>query len=185
MRIAIVTGEYPPMVGGIADYTANLAEALRRAGDEVVVVTDERAVRQPTGSTTVVAAAGWSFVDLPALRRQIIDIAPDVVHIEYQTAAFKLGGAINLLPATLGAIPTVVTFHDTREPYLFPKAGPLRRLANVRLAQDAAAVICTNAEDARTVRQYGAKRAHVIPLGNNVAPAQEPDRRRWRDRLGL
>src|SRR5690242_11778337 len=36
---AILTGEYPPDVGGVADYTRTIAEALVAAGDEVHVWT--------------------------------------------------------------------------------------------------------------------------------------------------
>jgi glycosyltransferase involved in cell wall biosynthesis len=33
----ILTGEYPPNPGGVADYTKSVAEALRTSGDEVIV----------------------------------------------------------------------------------------------------------------------------------------------------
>ncbi|HUX68204.1 MAG TPA: glycosyltransferase [Terriglobales bacterium] len=36
-RWALITGEYPPAAGGVADYTAQLAAALAAAGDEVHV----------------------------------------------------------------------------------------------------------------------------------------------------
>ena len=39
MRVMLVTGEYPPDEGGVADYTRCLAEALVAEGVEVVVVT--------------------------------------------------------------------------------------------------------------------------------------------------
>lgn len=37
LRWALITGEYPPAEGGVADYTALLAEALAASGDEVHV----------------------------------------------------------------------------------------------------------------------------------------------------
>jgi hypothetical protein len=32
MKVTFLTGEYPPMQGGIADYTAHLADHLQAAG---------------------------------------------------------------------------------------------------------------------------------------------------------
>ena len=39
MRVMLVTGEYPPDEGGVADYTRCLAEALVAEGVEVVIAT--------------------------------------------------------------------------------------------------------------------------------------------------
>jgi glycosyltransferase involved in cell wall biosynthesis len=36
-RWAILTGEYPPQLGGVADYTAQVAQGLARAGDQVTM----------------------------------------------------------------------------------------------------------------------------------------------------
>ncbi|MFN8532293.1 MAG: glycosyltransferase family 4 protein [Dehalococcoidia bacterium] len=162
-----MTGEYPPMVGGIADYTEGLVTALRERGDEVTVLADRRAlIGEPR--LGVRAAPGWRIRRLPALARAVRSSSPEIVHIQYQAAAFALRGAISLLPALLGDLPTVVTFHDTREPYIFPKAGRIRRWANAKLAGDARAAICTNFADAATLLEYGQARTSVIPLGNNV-----------------
>ena len=38
-RVTLLTGEYPPAVGGVGDYTATLAARLRRLGVAVAVVT--------------------------------------------------------------------------------------------------------------------------------------------------
>jgi glycosyltransferase involved in cell wall biosynthesis len=111
---------------------------------------------------------------------------PDVLHIQYQAAAFDLGGWINWLPWWLRrrqARPRlVVTFHDLRVPYLFPKAGPLRWRSILALARYSDAIIVTNVEDEQTLRE-----ATLIPLGSNVEP-QPPanyDRGHWRTRLGI
>ncbi|MBK9234160.1 MAG: hypothetical protein IPO15_25800 [Anaerolineae bacterium] len=67
----------------------------------------------------------------------IRQIQPAVVLIQYQTAAFGLHPAVNLLPGWLRLRlgrrrpRLITTFHDLKFPYLFPKAGPLR-LAAVR-----------------------------------------------------
>jgi glycosyltransferase involved in cell wall biosynthesis len=97
---------------------------------------------------------------------------PDVVNLQYQAAAYQMHPAINLLPAMLSQCASiVVTFHDLRVPYLFPKAGPLRWQAIVTMARAARAVIVTNVEDEDTLRQAGLARVFRIPIGSNITPA--------------
>jgi glycosyltransferase involved in cell wall biosynthesis len=110
--------------------------------------------------------------------RLVVDIAMryglDVVNIQYQAAAFNMRHpAINLLPWRLrGVTLPVVTFHDLRVPYLFPKAGGLRPWIIRLMAQKAGGVITTNSGDAETVRGWlgqGAERQVVeIPIGSNI-----------------
>ena len=80
----------------------------------------------------------WDWRILFTLPRVAIRQAWDVVHIHYQPGAFGLHGAICLLPRFIRRYPTppaiVTTFHDLQVPYLFPKAGGLRR----RIVQDMA-----------------------------------------------
>jgi len=39
MRIGLITGEYPPMQGGVGDFTHELGKALAALGHEVHVLT--------------------------------------------------------------------------------------------------------------------------------------------------
>jgi glycosyltransferase involved in cell wall biosynthesis len=173
------------MVGGIADYTEGLVAALREQGDDVSVLTDRRALT--SGARPGVSEVpGWRLRWLPALVWAVRRRAPDVVHIQYQAAAFALRGAISLVPALVRPTPTIATFHDTREPYVFPKAGRVRRWANAKLACDSRLVICTNAADRATIVEYGQPQVRVVPLGNNVPrqPLASAEREGRRARLG-
>jgi glycosyltransferase involved in cell wall biosynthesis len=101
----------------------------------------------------------------------------------------------------------VVTYHDLKPPYLFPKAGPLRRRSVRVLARYSDAAIVTNAEDMIVARdwlisapapdrgassgQTGDSQAHYptlhqIPIGSNIAvsPPAGYERSAWRARLG-
>jgi hypothetical protein len=114
--------------------------------------------------------------------------APDVIDVQYQTAAYGMHPAINLLPRHCGGLPVVATFHDLKVPYLFPKAGPLRAAANRRLARAAAAAIVTNAEDwAEMAGWRGIRRRALIPIGSNIPTALPAGygRAAWRRAHGL
>ena len=83
--------------------------------------------------------------------------------------------AINLFPWRLGRLgaprPRVVTtFHDLRVPYLFPKAGRLRRWVVDELARRSDAVIATNREDYESLQARLDTVPALIPIGSNIHP---------------
>ncbi len=191
LRVLLVSGEYPPMEGGVADYTRILGQHLAAQGAVVHVLTSTDAHADP-GTGDVARHAVVTKWTLPTLRRAIQDLCrrvrPHVVNVQYQTAAYGMRPAINFLPVLARDIPVVVTFHDLREPYLFPKAGPLRRWVNLFLARHARAVIVTNAQDRQTLERHtGLPPLHAIPIGSNVPCLldSEFDRAGWRQRWGI
>jgi glycosyltransferase involved in cell wall biosynthesis len=192
LRLVFLTGEYPPMQGGIADHTAHLAAHLAPLGVASTILISRRwqpAVHPSPLATSPVHALlpNWGWGCWPAVAGYLQRHRPDVLHIQYQAAAFELRGWINGLPWYLKkrGITTrlVTTFHDLRVPYIFPKAGPLRRRAIIALARYSDAVICTNRADLDELRQALPDQClSLIPLGSNIEPQPPPDfeRAAWR-----
>jgi glycosyltransferase involved in cell wall biosynthesis len=203
MHVCFLTGEYPPMQGGVADHTEHLARHLSQAGWTVSVLTSTKARSaqpQPPDDVAVhPVITGWGPSCWQQIGLYLASRKPDVLHIQYQAAAFDLTGWVNWLPhwitfsATIRALSRrpqlVVTFHDLRIPYVFPKAGPLRWRAILSLARGSDTVITTNVQDELTLKQYewAAGRVHRIPLGSNIEPRppQPYDRDQWRVSLGV
>jgi glycosyltransferase involved in cell wall biosynthesis len=173
--IVFLSGEYPPDIGGVGDYTYHLRAALTNLGWQTRVVS-RRDVRR------------WDARSLVWLLRH----APPkgVVHIQFQAAAFDLLGDICLLPWLVRrfrpGVRTATTFHDTHVPYLFPRAGALRRSAVRLLARTSHAVL---AADRRDLAALGgpSPRQHYVPIAPNVAcsPPAGYDRQAFRAELGL
>ena len=180
MRVLLLTGEYPSMQGGVGDYTHALGTALAALEVDVHVLTSRQAGPAhliPPGIDNVypeVDSWGWGLAK--QVRTLAHAIEADIVHIQYQSAAYNLHPAVNLLPRVLHGGPwphhVVTTFHDLRVPYLFPKAGPLRWRANLELARQSDRAIVTNAEDHRRLSSIGdlAGRLVEIPIGANIQP---------------
>ncbi|GAC1314622.1 MAG: glycosyltransferase family 4 protein [Chloroflexota bacterium] len=176
--LLFMSGEYPPDVGGVGDYTAHLRDALVDRG-------------WPSDVFTRREAGSWNVRGLfKALRA-----APSqgIVHIQFQAGAFDLLGDICLLPGLLRwrrpSVRTVTTFHDVRVPYLFPKAGPVRAWAVRFLARCSDAVIAADTRDLSWLASVSRDplRCHRIPIGSNVstAPPEDYDREVFRrDRFG-
>ncbi len=182
MQVTFLTGEYPPMQGGIADHTAHLAGHLAPLGVESTVLISRRwgntGLPIPPTPPVQPLIPNWSWRCWPVVAKYLARRQPHVLHIQYQAAAFDLGGWVNWLPWYLGRrrgnAKIVTTFHDLRIPYIFPKAGPLRWQAVLALARHSDAVICTNREDMeRLSGALGHRRSPIItliPLGSNVEP---------------
>ena len=201
MKIGLVTAEYPPMQGGVGDFTREVARALAALGHEPAVITGLPASAfdsEDDGVRIERVIRGWGWGCWHALREAAQRLELDVINIQYQAAAYKMHPAINLLPLARRTpmahwprpVPIVVTFHDLKVPYLFPKAGPLRRQAVLALARHADAVIVTNPEDEAEVKSRISdltSRIMRIPIGSNIAPVlpQGYKRGEWRWRWGV
>ena len=198
--VCLLTGEFPPDAGGVGDYTARLAEALAADGVHVQVLTTRRRERpgtrpRPTGARAGLPlpvsadAPAWDLRAWPIVAAALHRLGPrPLLHIQYQAGAFDLQGAVNLLPVWLRvAVPrarVVTTFHDVRVPYLFPKAGPLRSVANRALAHLSHAAIFAEPADRAAVGLE--ERGYLVPIGSNLdrAPPPDYDRAALRRRLG-
>jgi glycosyltransferase involved in cell wall biosynthesis len=201
LHVTFLTGEYPPMQGGIADYTAHLARHLHDLAVQPSVLINrvyEEHRQKGEGKDQLSQVIVYPFLHdwgarcWPEIKRFLRKYPASVLHIQYQAAAFDLKGWVNWLPWYLHhwrKRPKVVTtFHDLRIPYLFPKAGFLRWRSILALARYSDAVICTNREDSLTLGQFPwANHVTEIPLGHNVTvnPPPRYQRQTWRENLGF
>jgi len=194
MRIGLITGEFPPMQGGVGDFTHELGKALAALGCQVSVITSTKAgdKRQADGIAVFPVIEKWNCRCWSTILKLVRELEPDVVNIQYQTAAYGMHPAINFLPRRLRRERrrprVVITYHDLREPYLFPKAGPLRHWITREPARQSDAAIVTDPEDVSRITYHATRitRLAWIPIGSNIAPAPPPDydRDAWRARWG-
>lgn len=191
MRVLFITGEFPPMQGGVGDYTREIALALKDLDCQAQVVTSVQA--GPVSGLVVHATIKrWDWGCWSRILELVHQQQPDVIHIQYQAAAYAMHPAINLLPWRLrrlgsGRPRIVVTFHDLKVPYLFPKAGRLRQWVVGELARRSDAAIATNLEDLENLSRELPTQSALIPIGSNISP-QLPigyDRDAWRARWGV
>lgn len=183
MRVGIVTGEYPPMQGGIGAYTYILAKEMVIQGAEVAIFSSTKAQGSSDTISVTNAAKTWNITSVRGIHRWAKEHQIDVLNIQFQTAAYGMSPWIHFLPQ-LTTIPVVTTFHDLRHPYLFPKAGRLRDWIVMHLAKHSKGVIVTNQEDCLKV--YGLPQTKLIPIGSNIQQAlpNEYDVSNWRTKSG-
>lgn len=175
MRIGMITGEFPPMQGGVGAFTQLLARHLAALGHELVILAGPGAVNDdsdvPVETIRTWGPRCYRAIQHVAARRQL-----EVLNLQYQTAAFGMSPAIHFIPNRVSAAPCITTFHDLRVPYLFPKAGSLRTQIVMHLANASAGVIATNPADHERLHHHPME--VQIPIGSNILSPQAADVRR-------
>ena len=130
LKIGLVTGEFPPMQGGVGAFTAELAKALHQQGHTVHIITSREA--RPVDAQRTFRSAWepisldyaqlhprigrWRWPSLAVIADIVLRHELDVVNIQYQPAAYNINSAaINFSPWRLKNVTkTAVTFHDLR-----------------------------------------------------------------------
>ncbi len=170
MRIGMLSGEYPPQRGGVGDYTRWLARHLSQLGLEIHILTSQSGgageAEESPNLRVYRRIRRWGLSALLATRRWALAQRLDLLHLQFQTAAFAMSPWVQAFPKALRGWPTITTFHDLRAPYLFPKAGPLRKASVLWLARSSAGVIVTGVGDRSRLPAL----AHIaeIPVGSNI-----------------
>jgi glycosyltransferase involved in cell wall biosynthesis len=192
-HIMFVTGEYPPMAGGVGAYTHELAKSLRHLGVQVSVLTSEAACDPATaihcaGCRVLPVVRRWDWSTWRTIANLAREARCDWLHVQYQTAAFGMHPAINFAPAywERRGFSVAWTYHDLLVPYLFPKAGRhLRTWVTERPAQTVRLPIVTNEADRLRLAAKGIAAA-CIPIGSNIAgrTLSPAERSAWRSAHG-
>lgn len=98
MKICIIVGAFPKMKCGVGDYAHRLAEELAKGGDEIHIITSKKA--NPKSNTLHIhnIMDEWGFSELKLIMKEIKEIDPDIVNIQYPSNEFKRNFMVGYLP---------------------------------------------------------------------------------------
>ena len=199
MRVAIIA-PYPPAGerhgghSGVASYTANLANGLADHGVDVTVVAPELEGDPPSfrdGAVAVRRAYRLGRGAIPGAARAVAELAPDVVHLQWEL--FLYGGPKSIAGLVPGLVslrrnpaPLVTTMHQVVDPaevdrnytglHRIGVPAPLARLGiagvqhSIKVASDAAIVhesSFANVMESATVIPHGIE--EVTPIDRETA----------------
>ena len=174
--IVMVSGSFPPRVCGIADYTARMAQSLRERGAPTTVVWTGEGEAEPQSGVVAPVATGWDAAGVRGLVRDLVDVRPALVHLQYERSIYNGHPAIALLfPLLLkrAHIPLVTTFHALEGPRIYGRAHRLALLPLLWGSRDL--VVCSQRQLSalRRLPRALAHRATLIPVGS-VIPVVHP-----------
>lgn len=193
MDVLIVTGEYPPMRGGIGDYTHLLAQALIHHSVKAQVVCRKMDAVEPDDVPVERMIEDWGWKCLSQLASIAHRHQPEWLHVQYNPSLYDGKPAMLFAPLWLKrANPSVhiaITFHDLQRPRLIPKMHTLNRALFFRSMALYDLVVTTNESDYLAVRKAMDHRVPLrkIHIGSNipVVPFSRDERAKLRARLGF
>lgn len=192
----LLSGEFPPDPGGVADYTRAVAEGLAARGHEVHVA----APRSRRGSGVAGGASVHLLPDcfgprgLARLSAVVREVRPERLFVQYVPHAFGYKALNFGFCAWLAAqrIPIWTQFHEVA----FPLGAPVWRRTNLlAVGHRAMAGVVCQASDRHfvTTRRWERLLAPWVsgppvwlPVPSNVATGVDREgAARWRERLGI
>ncbi len=175
MRIAILSGAFPPQFDGIGDYTWWLSQELVNQNQEVTVFTSFAPTRPKPASVEVICcfdpAQPRSIQELPRVLHQAGRF--DWLIVQYNPFSYgPRGFSPWLIPALHRAnIPVAMMFHETYVPF-WPWRYSLMRTWQypqfVRLVRLASAHFVSTQRWVSQVNRWTKRPCRVLPVGSNL-----------------
>jgi glycosyltransferase involved in cell wall biosynthesis len=195
VRVGLLCGYFDPKQDGVADYTRRLADQLRRAGMEPVVVTTYTCARV-AGEGTVGVTDRWGLQGVTAAARAVRQLDLDLVHVQFAPSVFGSSRAVGFLPLLLRSrVPLIVTLHEYG---VWPDRGRFHRVRSavwsaverrgfadretLVLVARAARLLVPSSENLHVLRTRSPSRAPAaleVPIGLNIEVSTD-DRARAR-----
>jgi polysaccharide biosynthesis protein PslF len=199
MNVLMITDTFPPLISGVADYTAFLVGELASLGVRVTVLTSKGDTgddagggsRAGDGVEVLRIMPHWKMSDSAQILRVVNRLERGtLVHIQYGSGSYGKRPMINVLPLLFRiyrrGYPVVVTLHE------FPRERErlLYRMRTLPMLLAAHALIFVDPADEKILRRwarFNMDRINYIPVASNIppVPVTDPERRDWRQALGL
>ena len=146
MNVVMVTGSDQPQGCGVTHYSLRLVDALRSHGI----------------SCDAISLARWTAWSVTGLARRIRSLKPDIIHMQYPTAAYGRSIAPQFLSLLL---PMVITIHEVTQPHV------LRRLSLYPFGMRSPQIIFTTPYERAYASRWApwiTSQSQVINIGSNI-----------------
>lgn len=181
MKIIFISVHFPPISDGVGDYTFYLSEKLRNAGHEVKVVSSPTQTGRDNQSRVDLEIRKWNMSAISPILKFAKQEKPDLLIFQYVPYSYSGIGTpfwLCILFTFLKArgLKVAITFHEVAIRLSFLNIKHLF----VGLSQRLIAYYMTICSDAviTSIDKYVdmlsfIKPVHKIPVGNNIAPAND------------
>ena len=189
----MIVNSWPPVVNGVGDYAFHLSKLLAQRGIEIIVLCSTQAERpklpQDLSIRVFPRIRSWNrLAVLGEFQNFLKEQEPDIVLWQYVPHAFQSKGMPVFLPLLIAMsrsyCRSVVFFHEVRIKVNWSRvksilnALPMFLISGMvhRFAHRSAT---SNVGYAKLLRQYGERKAVVIPVGSNIPltnPASKIDK---------
>lgn len=168
LKVAIISGSWPPEVCGVGDYTELLAGQLEEVG---VVVSR-------------ISHSSWSWECRHEIEHKIRDHAPDILHLQYPARGYGASRVPAWLMWKCRDLLCVVTLHEYSAQVGSPICGVIPRgLPHYIPFSIANALIFSSDYELSklaSIAPWITAKSHVLPIGSNIPVSQKQHKRQAR-----
>jgi len=176
LKIYMISGDYPPCKGGLADYTKCLIDELeeKSAKNKIFLITTtlKQDIISKKNKNILEEVKQWNLLGMIKTIRILKKHKPDIIHIQYPTAQYKKNIAINFLPLFLKlftSVPVILTLHEFSNKSIFGKL----RIMPMILFSDKITIVSEEYKSAilklsGCFKKYLQKKMIYIPIGPNI-----------------
>jgi glycosyltransferase involved in cell wall biosynthesis len=176
----MISGDYPPIKGGVSDYTKRLFDELKKQlgkKDNIFLITSKGAKKE--NKNIINKIKKWNFIGLIKTLKLIRKIKPNIIHIQYPTAQYKFNFSINFLPLflriTKSSTPIISTLHEfSNRSFL----GKVRLSINILFSHKILIVSEKYRKDILSFlwpfKKIIKNKLVYIPIGSNILPHKIP-----------
>lgn len=166
-KICFIVGAFPNMQCGIGDYTFNLAKELSRNGNDVSVITSNKAINEIGDNVKVYnIVEEWNFKNLKNIVMKLKEIQPEVVNIQYPSGEYKKNLMINFLPFFIKRKIKCEIVETIHEYSIFTILGKIRNAISFKFADKILVVEESYIDEIRKVNKKVDIR--YLPIASNV-----------------
>ena len=98
MKICFIVGSFPTMKCGVGDYTHRLSEELARKGNEVHIITSNKANPKSDLLHIHNIVEKWDMSAFKGIMSKLKEIKPDMVNIQYPGFEYNKNLVVSILP---------------------------------------------------------------------------------------
>ncbi|MCB1216071.1 glycosyltransferase family 4 protein [bacterium] len=176
MKIALVTGSAGDTHCGVGDYTYELAQHLALDGEvHLYFSKDHGPVRRPFEKLHTLflhPKDGFSMLNLPSFKKELVDGGYDIVHVQYPSKGFGKSLLPGYLPENLAGMNSrsriAITLHE------WTTSHPLRKLVIDQMIPRSDLIFVTNEAEMEAIsRKSGSRMICALPVGNVLDSQRE------------
>ena len=175
LRICMISGDYPPIRGGISDYTKILFNNLKKqmGSGNVFLITSKEASKEDKNIINEIKK--WNLRGILKIISLVKKIKPDIIHIQYPASQYGFKPSVNFLPFLLKingcSGPIISTLHEFSNRSLL---GKIRLVPNIIFSNKTLVVSQNYIEDILyflwPLKNLLKKKFVYIPIGPNILP---------------
>lgn len=169
MKIIMITGAFPPIKCGVADYSYKLVVNLLKSSEDLeIIVINSSTEKYSNMNFKSIFFNNWSIFNVFKFLSLIKKEDPDLIHIQYPSITYGSQLVLQLLIIFLRTVgyKTIVTIHEFSETHF------LRKLAILPFIFFSNSLIFTNLYEKLVVKRlfpWVEKKSSIINIGSNIS----------------